>query len=414
MPESSYHPAWRITIICFLFGFISVLFPYLPGHESDQSLWIRWSRHINSMGLRHAYASGTDYLPFYQYIMWIYGKLVHNPDAIALRIGYLRCFTLFFDFLGLWYAYRWLNRKPDFLFLLLFSILNLSYSYNTVIWGQVDGIMSTMIFISLYYAYRKKIILSSIWFILALNMKLQSVVFLPLWGLLCLFALVDKKSWQVAIYALLVMTAIQLLILLPFMAEKEGMAGIWHAAIGSVGRYPRVSMNAFNFWHLSIPQDPWNVSDESIWIGSFSYKRIGLLLFFTFSLAALWPLIRVVWQKIRRKESTISRQEVWLTGSLLVILFFFFNTEMHERYCHPAFIFLTAYAFHTRRFLPYVLFSLAYFLNLEKVLQFLKLENYHTLVFDPRFIAVLFLILVIYLFIRLYNPVRQTNTVIRR
>ena len=104
------------------------------------------------MGLRHAYASGTDYLPFYQYIMWIYGKLVHNPDAIALRIGYLRCFTLFFDFLGLWYAYRWLDRKPDFLFLLLFSIHNLSYSYNTDISGQVHGNMYNIIFNSLYYS----------------------------------------------------------------------------------------------------------------------------------------------------------------------------------------------------------------------------------------------------------------------
>jgi len=194
------------------------------------------------------------------------------------------------------------------------------------------------------------------------------------------------------------------------MTVKDGLAGIWHAAIGSVGRYPRVSMNAFNFWHLIMRQDPWNVSDESTWLRSLTYKRIGLVLFFIFSLAALWPLVRVVWQKTRRKDSNISRQQVWLTGSLLAILFFFFNTEMHERYCHPAFLFLTVYAFHTKRFLPYILFSLAYFLNLEKVLQFLKLENYHTLVFDPRFIAVLFLILVIYLFIRLYRPVRQTNT----
>jgi Gpi18-like mannosyltransferase len=410
MPESSYHPALRIILICFLFGFISVLFPYLPGHESDQSLWIRWSRHINTMGLRHAYASGTDYLPFYQYIMWIYGKLVHNPDAIGLRIGYLRCFTLLFDFLGLWYAYLWLNRIPDFLFLLLCSILNLSYSYNTVIWGQVDGIMSTMIFISLYYGYRKKIILSSIWFILALNMKLQSVVFLPLWGLLCLFALIDKKSWKDFFYALFAMAAIQLLLLLPFMTQKDGLSSIWNAAIGSVGRYPKVSMNAFNFWHLSMRQDPWDVLDETSWLGSLTYKRMGFMLFFAFSLAALWPLIRVVWQKIRRKDSTISRQQVWLTGSLLAILFFFFNTEMHERYCHPAFLFITAYSFYTRRFLPYVLFSLAYFLNLEKVLRFLKLENYQTLVFDPRFVAVLFLALLIYLFFRLYRPVRQTNT----
>jgi hypothetical protein len=56
----------RIFIALFLFLFISILFPYLPGHEADNNLWIAWTRHIYVHGLKNAYGSGTDYLPFYQ------------------------------------------------------------------------------------------------------------------------------------------------------------------------------------------------------------------------------------------------------------------------------------------------------------------------------------------------------------
>jgi len=75
---------------------------------------------------------------------------------------------------------------------------------------------------------------------------------------------------------------------------------------------------------------------------------------------------------------------------------------MHERYFHPALISLAAYTFLTNNYFPFVLGSVAYFLNLEKIMCSLALTNYKTLIFHPVFIALLFLLLIVYLFYRLY------------
>ena len=392
-------PALQIGAVLLLFVFLSFLFPYLPGHESDNSLWAAWSWHIRVHGLGKAYGSGTNYLPLYQWVMWLFGKLVGHPDHIGLRIGYLRCFTLAFDILGLWYAWKWMDRKTSFFVLLFFNLLNVAYAYNTVFWGQVDGIMTTLVFMALFFAHRQKMVWSSIFFLLALNMKLQAVIFLPAWGPLGLYAVVNRRSLKPVLYSLLAMAAVQALILLPFLEEKDGMKQVWDVVTHSMGMYPRVSMNAYNFWYWVWPQDPGNVNDATLLVGGLSCKAAGLLLFSAALLLALWPLLVAVWRKIRGAEAPVCQRQLWLACSLTAILFFFFNTQMHERYCHPAFLFLAAWSFSSRRFLPYLLFSLAYFLNMESVLQFLRLGNYHTLIFDPRFIAGLFFLLILVLFL---------------
>lgn len=394
---------YKIFIALFLFLFISVLFPYLPGHESDKSLWAMWTWHIRNYGLSNAYHSGTDYLPLYQWFMWLFGKFFDHPDDVTARIEYLRCFTLLFDFLGLWFAYKWMDKKIDFITLLVFSMLNLAYCYNTVIWGQVDGIMTTMIFISLYYAHKQKLIVSSVWILLAINMKLQAIIFLPIWGLLFLFAVIHKKNWKLIVYSLIAMAVVEILILFPFIKDKNGLSMVWNVVTGSVDKYPRVSMNAYNFWHLILPQNPWDVTDEKNILGLLNYKRAGMILFFTSSLLVLWPLIKTVLKKIKDPQVAIDKTQLWLICSLISISFFYFNTQMHERYCHPAFLFITAYCFYTRRFIAYILFSIAYFLNLEAVLQFLKLENYKTVIVHPKFVAGLFTLLIAYLAMHLFK-----------
>jgi len=203
-------PIVKCTAGVFLFIFLCVISSVLPGHASDQNLWRHWTHFIYSQGLSHAYESGTDYLPLYQYFMWIFGKLAHNAESISVHLGYLRSFTIAFEFFGLWYVYVWMEKKVDYLFLLLFSLLNISFSYNTIIWGQVDAIMTALLFISLYYAHRKKILLSGLFMVLALNMKLQSIIFLPAWGLLCLYAVVSTRNWKSIFYAVISMALLQL------------------------------------------------------------------------------------------------------------------------------------------------------------------------------------------------------------
>lgn len=397
-----------VLIVCFLFGLLSLLFPHLPGHGSDMYCWQNWSWHIYHQGLRNAYDSGTNYLPLYQYFMWFYAKLVGNGDHIGHFIGYLRCFTLLFDLAGIWLVYQWTDRKWSWLALVLLNILNIAYSYNTIIWGQVDGIMATLCFAAVYFAWRKQVVLSCIMMVLAINMKLQSIVFLPLWGLLLIHALVQEKGWKGFFAAIAAIIATQAILLFPFMLKEGGVDQVLKVVTESVDQYPRVSMNAFNFWHLAAPTNPWDIEDSQSFLAGISYKTAGLLLFFFTSALALFPVAKQVWIAFRRKDhTTINRELVWLSGALVGMLFFYFNTQMHERYSHPAMIFLCAYGFYTGRFLPFVLFCIAYVLHLEKILRFLELHNYETLVFHPKFIATLFAFLILLLYRLLLRTVKE-------
>ena len=101
---------------------------------------------------------------------------------------------------------------------------------------------------------------------------------------------------------------------------------------------------------------------------------------------------------------------------MIPLLFAFFNTQMHERYWHAAVLFLAAYGFLRRDYWPYVLVSVAYFLNLEGVLRFLQLKKYSVLIFDPRFVAGLFALAIVLGLIKLYRitPWRADWHLIRR
>jgi hypothetical protein len=134
-----------------------------------------------------------------------------------------------------------------------------------------------------------------------------------------------------------------------------------------------------------------------------SYRNVGLLLFFAASLVVMTPLImRIIRQPVDPASRVpLSKEILFLTAALVYILFYYFNTEMHERYSHPAFIFIVAYAFLTRDFTSLALFSVAYFLNLESTLVQVPISH-GTLIFDYRFISALYALTIFYMVWRLY------------
>ncbi len=404
----------RVFIVFFLFLFVGVLIPGLHGFQSDMDCFSSWAIYISQHGLSKTYSSTTDYPPIYQYVLWGYQYVAGHEEArIASRIGFLRIPTLAVEVFSLWYVYRWLDKKTDFLLLLFFSIFNIAFSYDTIVWGQVDGILSGLVFISVFYAYHKKALLSCIWFILALNFKLQSIIFLPV-VLLLLFQNFSFKGFLKNFsLGVVIIVVLQLALLLPFIQTSESRAGLYKAIFGSVDRYPFISAHACNFWYWVFPDGKLRTHDSTIWFGTLSYKMVGLILFFTSSFVVLWPLLVYSARKAFGKGVTqdFSKTRLWLICSAIPLLFFFCNTQMHERYAHPAFIFLTVYAFYSRDFVPYILFSIAYFLNLEKAQQFMGLENYGTLIFDERFIAGLFCLLIVYIVFRIYRPLQQRQLV---
>src|SRR5690606_35429708 len=101
----------------------------------------------------------------------------------------------------------------------------------------------------------------------------------------------------------------------------------------------------------------------------------------------------------------LSKELVWTSGALIALAFFYFNTQMHERYSHPTFIFLIALVVNNWKMIfPYVLFSFSYFMNMEFVLRVMNWDNYDTtLLFNRTLIAAVYGILILYLLFFLYK-----------
>jgi hypothetical protein len=76
---------------------------------------------------------------------------------------------------------------------------------------------------------------------------------------------------------------------------------------------------------------------------------------------------------------------------------------MHERYAHSALIFFFIYGVKSSNYWLYGLTSLAYFLNLERVLNAIPFLHIQTFIFDQRLIAVIYLIVLIIGIWKLYQ-----------
>lgn len=400
----------KYLIACvILFAFCLIMLPY-GGHGSDVGLWEYWTNYIQSNGLGEIYNSNTDYLPLYHYILKVFGD-IQGGDTVAVHdnIHYLKLITLLFDFIIGYFIARMVKRQEIsweklLLNILMFYLLNIAILYNSLIWNQVDSILTCFALISCYFAFKKRITLSLVFLFLAINFKLQAIIFVPVIGLLLLPVAISTFSVKRLAQWILIPALLQFLIVLPFILAGTGEK-LWDVVFNSVGKYPQVSMNAYNIWDIFLPgEDLMSMRDSEIFIGA-TYKNWGLYMFFIASTIALFPLAKAAFLAIVRKtEFHISMEKFLITCALIPLLFFFFNSQMHERYSHPAFAFLIAYSLYTKKPLVATIGCLAYLLNMEGVLRVLHLTTYNSmLIFDRTFIAYLFLFVIVLLCADLYN-----------
>ena len=269
----------------------------------------------------------------------------------------------------------------------------------------MDSVHSAFVVLSLIFVLKEQPLISLCFFVLALNTKLQSIIYLPVIGLLLLPHFI--KSYHVLLKSLGVILVTQLIILIPFILA-DSLGGLWKVVVGAEGRHPMVSMNAFNFWYYFFDTDinPAKVDDVTIFALGISYKAWGRALFFIFSTIALLPLLKhcIKWIKNKRLPDTTAYELVFLSAGLITIIFFYFNTQMHERYSHPAIILFFFYAVTSKRYLLYILCSLAYVFNMERVLKAWDFENYiTTLIFNQDFIASIYGFIILASIYRLYK-----------
>jgi Gpi18-like mannosyltransferase len=391
LKDLSIRHAWIIFVLMFLF--YAAVMP-TSGLPSDVWYWRTWARFIHEYGLANIYQSNTDYLPLYHYILWVFGKIQGTALAIENHLVNLKLITLLFDFGSAIILFTLLKQRSNnfhALALTMLFLLNIAYFFNTMIWFQVDSILAFFVLAAIYAAHSGRTVLAIVLFVLALNFKLQAIVFLPVIGLVLMPHMARSFSIRNLVLAVTAVVLLQALILLPFYLEGD-LDRVWSVVTNATGRYPVISANAYNLWALFFNQ---------MWVSDAGYRGIGLLLFFLFSLLALWPLLRkLVGAMMRSTELRFELEEVLLAGALCGMSFFYFNTQMHERYAHPALLLVAGYALLSRRFLAYAVLSIAYFLNMDQVMDHFRIK---WLPYDPHFTSIIYLIGLALLFMDLYR-----------
>lgn len=393
----------QVIFTILLFLFMMLLVPRV-GHPWDMSFWVRWSVHILEWGLGNVYqVEDNTYNPFYQYILWIYVHLMGSEEKIKYYFHWLKAFALVFDFVGAFWAASLVPERSRRFGLALMLLLNVAYVYNSIVWGQIDGIYTFFAFGAVALAAKQRTAGSVMLYVLAIATKTQAIIFLP--PLLLLWLPPWWHRPRKMVLAVLAGATLTVLVLAPFIwwSWENYLPRIIANNMGVIDIFPRLSMSSYNLWYLLVSEDVMRTIYDTYPFAGLTYHKWGLLLFFTSSGLALVPLMVATWQSLRHAAARPSLALVMLTCGIIPLLFGFFNTQMHERYWHGAIIFLAAYAFLRNDYLPYILASLAYFLNLESVLRHFELMKYGgTLLFSPHFIAGLFALTIFLAMLKIY------------
>jgi Gpi18-like mannosyltransferase len=374
---------------------------HLPdsGHGYDFSCWSAWMRQLDTQPFHRIYDIDCNYLPGYLYLLKFHVWLMGSAEAASQHLHVLKLYTLLFDIGSVLLMLSMCRLSTHSNRHWALFVFNGAYFFNTLNWGQIDAIPAFFTLLSLRLFLQNRAIWALPAYILALNVKLQMIIFLPI----ILWLLWDALRGKPRLYFVrtgLLSLGFQSLLILPFLLGGS-IVPFWRVVIGSVGFFQRVSMNAFNFWYLVLPEstNPILADDRSPWISGISYQNWGMLLLLGSALFGAWLLFgrRLILAVQQRTFPKFALDDYLLAGSILALCFFYFPTQMHERYSHPAWLFLGLWSIRTHRYLPIFIFSLAYFLNMEMVLRSMELPNYEVWYFKPAFTASLYSILLLYL-----------------
>ncbi len=388
--------------------FLGLLILLLPeDSHGDRWYWKHWTQYCfeNELGTIYSFKIDghvlTNYHPIFLHFLNFFSTLFEDWETLKEHLYQIKIFPLVFDFIGALAIFLILPKKKRWPLLPFFLLVNIAYLYNSIIWGQIDSVFTVFTLLALVFGLRQQPGAAIVFYLLALNTKLQAIIFLPLVGLVLLPAII--QHWRRALGGVLLAVLVQLILLWPFI-EAGQLPAMWQTlTTGSVDLYPRTSLSAYNLWFLFFSHNSVVVADTEVFYG-LTYKNWGLLLFCLTSAAILLPLalrsFNCIWQK--RPLNAESAELVFLVATLIAVSFFYFNTQMHERYSHPALLMAFFYCCLRGRYTLYVLLSLAYFLNLERVMQAFE-WSYNTLLFDPDFVATLFSLVLVLGLLSLYR-----------
>lgn len=246
---------------------------------------------------------------------------------------------------------------------------------DSAVWGQVEsfGMMFTILAIMLIFY--KKPLLATLLFTVGILMKLQNIIYIPIYFIF-LARYFDLKT---ALKSLAVAAFTFALVNLPFIIANKMERVLFLMTINS-DYFPWMSLNAHNLWWIVSNAKGLHTTDKVAALGILNGKTLGLLIFASFYFLSC---LLVILKK--------SAKSLLLALTLGIFAFFLFTTQSHERYSYPVIVFLLflfpflnleTFAIHKqlsliRQYLEELINSRAFFWTIYLLLTLLIFFNIH-------------------------------------
>lgn len=332
---------WIPTI--FAVFIIRFIFSYLPSFGFDMGTWFGWANKLASKGFASFYTSPdwTQYTPGYLYWLWLIGKFGWlNEFAIKVPIILADIFTGFL----IWSIVKKTSVSLANISFYLY-VLNPVVIFDGSVWGQIDGLLAMLLFLSAYFLTEKKSLFWSVFFwSIGFLIKPQAIAIAPIFLLMILLKKFKLKEIVISIFTGLFILFVGSLPYFP----KNPILGLPQLVLKMTNYYAYTSVNGFNIWSWVGMWQPDTVKFLGV-----SYSIWGTLFLVSADLLALF-LFR---NKLNKKGNH------YLLFAILCLSFFLFPTKVHERYLFPFFAFILASASLLKSRNIFCVFGLATLVN---------------------------------------------------
>jgi dolichyl-phosphate-mannose-protein mannosyltransferase len=342
-----------------------LLLPLFPGYPNDTLHFLLWAEVMTRGGPSHIYDRQFDcrYLPGYLYTLWAFvaparlfylGREVTAASTAVLKV-IVRIPPSIADFLLALIIFAWLRTvsgaRRGIGAVMLFA-LNPALLFTSVAWGQNDSVLTLPVAAALLLAWQGNFALAAAAAALALMVKLQALIVLPILGIWILLR-GGVRDWIMATLAFLATVVIA------FMPFQIGKPWNFLAAVmaSSADYFPYTSMNAFNLMGLICGL---RVRDSMQLLGASAF-HLGLLLLSVLYLLA----ILIMWRGATART-------LLYAAFLAYLGFFVLPTRIHERYLYFALALLTPLALDSWATITmYLALTITFLVNQYVTLRFL-------------------------------------------
>ncbi len=336
----------RLLPAALLGGALLVHLVLMPasGWERDGYWFVTWMRTAVEHGVsRISEIVWCDYPPGYLYVLkgtgllWmaLTGQPIPADGTLAARF-LIKLVPALADLVTAWVLYRLaaprLSRLAALVVLAAYAY-NPALLFNSVVWGQVDSVVSLLVLVAAWAICTRRFAVGGALAAVAVLVKLQAVVLLP-----ALLLVTFRMGALTAIFAAVRGGALAALVLLFPFFHANRMGPLIDTMLGASGRYPYISMNAHNVWWLVGDAQSVTLSDAMrLGNGLLTYHTLGTVMLGGATLLILWRLWRELF--IANREALPALLEAC---ALQALAFYLLPTEMHERYVVPLLVFLAA------------------------------------------------------------------------